>query len=202
LARKAIARLVRRQVRDRAQDRCEYCQHPASHSSAPFVCDHILPRVRGTGDTPDELAWACPACNGHKYARTHALDPQTGRNVPLLNPRRQQWSKHFVWSDDFMVIIGRTATGRATVEALRLNRPELINLRRALLALGLHPPERAQETLILAFVNAHGRIVRREVGELSRLSDDEASGLLRRLVAENKLKRRGKGRGTSYESAD
>ena len=42
-----------------------------------------------------------------------------------------------------MVIAGRTATGRATVEALHLNRPELLNLRHALRAIGVHPPEPA-----------------------------------------------------------
>jgi hypothetical protein len=36
---------------------------------------------------------------------------------------------------------GRTARGRATVDALRLNRPELINLRRILLLVGEHPPK-------------------------------------------------------------
>jgi hypothetical protein len=96
--------------------------------------------VRGAGDTPTELAWACPACNSHKYQKTHARDPQTERIVPLFNPRRQQWSQHFAWSEDFMLIIGRTATGRATIEALHLNRPELLNLRRALRAVGKHPP--------------------------------------------------------------
>jgi hypothetical protein len=140
IVRKAISRAVRRQVRDRAHNRCEYCQHPASYACAPFVCEHILPRVRGAGDTPPELAWACPACNSHKYQKTHARDPQTERIVPLFNPRRQRWSQHFAWSEDFTLIIGRTATGRATIEALHLNRPELLNLRRALRAVGEHPP--------------------------------------------------------------
>ena len=39
-----------------------------------------------------------------------------------------------------MLIVGRTMAGRATVEALHLNRPELINLRRVLYAVGEHPP--------------------------------------------------------------
>jgi 5-methylcytosine-specific restriction endonuclease McrA len=140
MVRKAIPRAVRQQVRARAHDRCEYCQHPASYACAPFVCEHILPRVYGAGDTLPELAWACPACNSHKYAKTHALDPQTGRLVPLFNPRHQRWTRHFAWSEDFLTIIGRTATGRATVVALSLNRPELLNLRQALRAIGAHPP--------------------------------------------------------------
>lgn len=40
-----------------------------------------------------------------------------------------------------MVIVGRTATGRATVEELHLNRPELLNLRRVLKTVGEHPPK-------------------------------------------------------------
>src|SRR5215470_9057463 len=138
MTREALPRAVRRQVRDRAGDRCEYCRHPASFSCAPFVCEHAVPRVRGAGNTVDDLAWACPACNGHKYAKTHARDPQTGRSVPLFNPRRQQWSRHFAWRADYLVIEGRTATGRATVAALHLNCSALVNLRRALRALGEH----------------------------------------------------------------
>ena len=64
MARKAIPRALRRQVRDRAGDRCEYCRHPAAFSCAPFVCEHVLPRVQGSGNTLAELAWSCAACNG------------------------------------------------------------------------------------------------------------------------------------------
>jgi len=38
------------------------------------------------------------------------------------------------------MIIGLTPSGRATVEALDLNRSSLINLRRVLRASGEHPP--------------------------------------------------------------
>ncbi|MGH7966294.1 MAG: HNH endonuclease [Candidatus Binatia bacterium] len=140
MARQAIPRAVRRLVRDRAGNRCEYCQHPASHACSPYACEHVLPSARGAGNTPAELAWACPACNSHKYTKTDACDSQTGRVVPLFNPRRQRWSRHFAWSEDFLLIVGRTATGRVTVETLHLNRPELLNLRRALRAIGEHPP--------------------------------------------------------------
>jgi hypothetical protein len=141
MAPEAVPRALRRGVRDRAGDRCEYCRHPASFSCAPFVCEHVVPRARGAGGSLAELAWACPACNGHKYSKTHARDPQTGRMVRLYNPRLQRWSRHFAWGRDFLVIEGRTATGRATVAALHLNSRALVNLRRALLAVGEHPPE-------------------------------------------------------------
>ncbi|MEP7341197.1 MAG: hypothetical protein ABI977_25935 [Acidobacteriota bacterium] len=85
------------------------------------------------------LALAC-GCNLYKSNRTHARDPQTNRLVPLFNPRQHKWSTHFRWSDDFLKIVGRTPTGRATVAALRMNRTELINLREVLFASGKHPP--------------------------------------------------------------
>lgn len=138
--RRAIPRELRRRVRDRAGDRCEYCRHPAAFACAPFVCEHVRPRVQGSGDTFAELAWACPACNSHKYDKVRAVDPATGRAVPLFNPRRQNWSQHFAWSDDSLLIHGRTAVGRATVQGLNLNRLQLVNLRLALSAIGEHPP--------------------------------------------------------------
>jgi hypothetical protein len=46
----------------------------------------------------------------------------------------------FGWSDDFTLIVGLTPIGRATVEALQLNREGLVNLRQVLYAMGIHPP--------------------------------------------------------------
>lgn len=61
--------------------------------------------------------------------------------------RRGRRRDHFVWSSDFVRILGYTPTGRATVEALRLNREGLINLRRILYAAGEHPPAETSEIL-------------------------------------------------------
>jgi hypothetical protein len=67
--------------------------------------------------------------------------PSRKQSVPLFHPRLQQWSEHFTWSEDGKRIIGLTPTGRATVETLRMNREELVNLRELLIAVGKHPPE-------------------------------------------------------------
>jgi hypothetical protein len=48
--------------------------------------------------------------------------------VNLFHPRQQRWQDYFNWNERFELIIGVTATGRATVEALQLNRQELVNL--------------------------------------------------------------------------
>jgi HNH endonuclease len=135
---KRPSRTLSRLVAERAQWRCEYCRSPAAFSTQPLEIDHIIPRSKNGLTASENLALSC-GCNTYKGGRIHARDPQTGRVVSLFHPRRQRWTRHFAWSEDFLAIIGRTATGRATVEALHLNRPELLNLRRALRAIGEHP---------------------------------------------------------------
>lgn len=93
--------------------------------------------------TSDPLALACQGCNNFKYDKTDAPDPATGEMVPLYHPRQSRWGEHFAWSGDFTLIVGLTPTGRATVEALLLNRPGVVNLRRLLYQHGEHPPRTA-----------------------------------------------------------
>ena len=73
--------------------------------------------------------------------QTHARDPLTGRQVRLFNPRQQEWSEHFAWSEDGTEIEGLTLCGRATVVALKLNNSEIIVARRLWVSVGWWPPE-------------------------------------------------------------
>lgn len=138
---KAVPKRLKHIVFKRAQSRCEYCLFPARLTNAPMHCEHIIPKSKGGTSTLDNLALACAWCNGFKSARTHARDPKTGKIVRLFNPRKDKWGRHFRWSEDLTKIEGLTAIGRATVEALRLNRDELVRLRRLLLAIGEHPSQ-------------------------------------------------------------
>ncbi len=135
-----VSSTLKQAVLNRAKNYCKYCLSPGDYSSDPFTVDHIKPRQAGGETTLDNLAWACFGCNGRKYAKTNHLDPQTGQDVKLFHPRQQVWSEHFGWSDDFTQVIGKTPCGRATVEALSLNRTGVVNLRRLLVMAGLHPP--------------------------------------------------------------
>jgi hypothetical protein len=137
---------LRRLILERAQGRCEYCQLPMAYSPDIFEVEHILPLAGGGATELENLALACSSCNRYKGTRTSAQDPRSGRRVRLFNPRRQRWERHFRWSEDFTEIEGRTATGRATVEALRMNREPLRRLRAALYALGLHPAQQKQRS--------------------------------------------------------
>lgn len=127
-------------VIERAKGRCEYCQSWMSYATQPFVFEHIVPISRGGETELGNLALACGGCNGHKYNKIEALDPVDGELVPLYNPRQHQWRDHFGWNEDYTRVVGLTPTGRATVEALKLNRIGLVNMRELLRITGKHPP--------------------------------------------------------------
>ncbi len=134
-----VSTALRRLVRTRAQGRCEYCMTPEAYAPEAFSVEHILPRSKRGTSTADNLALSCQGCNNHKYTRTRALDPVTELTAPLYHPRQHAWQEHFVWLPDARRLLGISPTGRATVEMLRLNRPGLMGLREALIALGVHP---------------------------------------------------------------
>lgn len=136
-----VPEAIRRIVGARAGDYCEYCRCFGQFATESFTVEHIKPRQAGGETTLENLAWSCFGCNSHKHTKTQAIDPQTNQKEPLYNPRQQVWTEHFCWSSDFTQIIGKTPCGRATVEALRLNRAGVVNLRRLLSMAGLHPPE-------------------------------------------------------------
>jgi hypothetical protein len=130
----------KRAAAERAGRRCEYCLCPADYSSDPFAAEHIRPRVAGGTHELSNLAFSCLGCNNFKYTSMEAIDPMTGETVPLYHPRRDGWRDHFTWNEEYTEIVGLTATGRATVDRLQLNRPGVINLRRVLRLAGEHPP--------------------------------------------------------------
>jgi len=131
---------IRRVVAIRAKSYCEYCQCPESIGTQSFTVEHIKPRKLGGETILGNLAWSCFGCNSHKHTKTMAIDPQTNLQVSLFNPRQQVWADHFYWSADFRLMIGKTDVGRATIEALFLNRDGVVNLRHVLSLANLHPP--------------------------------------------------------------
>ncbi len=136
-----VAEQVRRAVHERARGLCEYCYCSMFFSPDPFEVEHIVPVVRGGPTQLANLALSCRGCNLGKSDKVTAQDKATESIVPLFNPRFHLWAEHFVWGNDYTLIVGLTPTGRATVATLRLNRPEVVNLRRVLRLVGEHPPD-------------------------------------------------------------
>ena len=128
--------------------RCAYCRSPEILVNSFFEVDHIVPESAGGNTTEDNLAYACAVCNRFKRARTLARDPLSGRTVRLYHPRNQRWERHFGWASGGRYIVGRTATGRATVLALQLNCDFQLRRRELWLTLGLAPPDWNAEFLV------------------------------------------------------
>ena len=136
-----ITKRLRQTVEQRVGRRCEYCLCPLDISTDPFTVEHIIPIVHGGATILENLALACSGCNGHKYNKQDGYDLVSEQQAPLFHPRQHLWTEHFAWSEDYSHLVGLTATGRATLTTLHLNRPAVVNLRRVLWVVGLHPPE-------------------------------------------------------------
>jgi hypothetical protein len=129
---------LRAEVVARAGSVCEYCLTPAQGQVAWFPIDHIVPRSGGGQTEWNNLALACPRCNAHKWAFQWGTDTGTGNPAPLFHPRQQSWAEHFRWSEaNDLEIEGLTPCGRATVERLKMNDPEIVAIRRLLVRLGI-----------------------------------------------------------------
>jgi hypothetical protein len=130
----AFVRLIWR----RARHRCEYCLMPRDLDDTPFEIDHIVASKHGGGTTAGNLALSCFFCNSHKGSNIAGRDVKTRALVPLFNPRRHAWHRHFRWNDG--MLIGRTAIGRVTIAVLNINDAFRIELRQRLMDEGLFPP--------------------------------------------------------------
>jgi hypothetical protein len=109
-----------------------------------FEIEHIIPVSADGQSVFENLCLACPMCNRYKANRQIVVDAITHQETALFHPHLQSWEEHFCWSEDKSEIVGQTATGRATVEALRMNRSALVRVRHLWVILGEHPPKSDQ----------------------------------------------------------
>jgi hypothetical protein len=124
-----IGAAARRRIRQRAENRCEYCHtHQDDEPFVTYQVEHIIALQHGGSDEEDNLALACSYCNLHKGPNLAGIDPDTGNIEPLFHPRRQQWYEHFEARGPYL--IGKTPTGRVTVRVLNMNDDVRVDLRR------------------------------------------------------------------------
>jgi HNH endonuclease len=129
-----IPSALRRQVRERARDCCEYCLIPETMTWALHTIDHIIAEKHGGTTVSANLALACVICNARKGTDLTSIDEQTGSIEPLFNARRDRWSDHFRLANGRIEPL--SATGRATARLLRLNDPQRVKERELLVAIG------------------------------------------------------------------
>ena len=131
---------VRHHIAANANYRCEYCQTAQEISGAQMNIEHIIPLAHGGNSSLDNLCLACAWCNSYKGVKMDAIDPKTGAETMLFNPRSQSWHEHFHWQEDGIQIVGFTPVGRATVITLKMNNEFILPARRHWVEAGWHPP--------------------------------------------------------------
>lgn len=134
-----IPERLRQLVIERAYGYCEYCLS-ARRIVIDMQIDHILPTIRGGKTEEDNLALTCARCNRFKGQFVTGVDPLTGKEVELFNPRIHRWLAHFRWDNEQIRVIGNSIIGRATIDRLSMNRREALAAREIWVAAGWHPP--------------------------------------------------------------
>jgi 5-methylcytosine-specific restriction endonuclease McrA len=90
MALKYIPAALRRLVRARASECCEYCLIPERLTLAAHWVDHIVAEKRGGQTEEGNLALSCVLCNLTKGPNLAGIDPKTRKKIWLFNPRRHK----------------------------------------------------------------------------------------------------------------
>jgi hypothetical protein len=134
---------IRRHVREVAGNLCGYCLSPQRLVMSKLEIEHIIPVALGGNDDEMNLWLSSGLCNRYKGSQVDWKDPASRERVALFNPRVDTWSDHFEWSRDGALVFGLSPSGRATVEALKLNNEIAVEVRRNWIVAGWHPPKGA-----------------------------------------------------------
>jgi HNH endonuclease len=131
---------LQRRIRTHFGYCCAYCRTAEALTATTFEFEHIVPRSGGGATTFENLCLACPSCNRYKTVRQTGFDLATQQDVALFHPHCQSWLDHFAWDADKTLLIGLTPVGRVTIALLKMNRPQLIRIRKMWVKMGEHPP--------------------------------------------------------------
>jgi len=114
-----ISAVLRRQIQERAEGRCEYGRLAQEDAYFSHEVDHIISEKHGGVTDQTNLAWSCFDCNRFKGSDISSIDPETRELVLLFNPRADMWSDRFEISSG--TIEPLPPTGRVTEKILKLN---------------------------------------------------------------------------------
>lgn len=128
---------IRRFVKERANNCCEYCLIHQDDAFKSFEIDHIYAEKHGGETIENNLSCCCSECNRHKGTDLASIDETNGQITPLFHPRKQIWADHFRLNGT--AIEPLTPEGRVTVRLLQLNNDERVEERSELIALSRYP---------------------------------------------------------------
>ena len=86
----------------------------------------------------------CEYCHADERWQFIRFTIDQGQVVPIFNPRQEPWADHFAWDVTSIRVVGRTSTGRATIDLLDLNANRhdgaVLRIRQRDVSDGYHPP--------------------------------------------------------------
>jgi hypothetical protein len=132
-----ISEAIRRDVRNRAGGKCEYCLLNERYGMKPHEIDHIIAEKHGGETALENLCLSCLDCNRYKGSDLCSFDAMSGNIINLYHPRRDGWEEHFQISD--AIVQPLTPIGRVTARLLRINDVERVDERTKLLRIGRYP---------------------------------------------------------------
>jgi HNH endonuclease len=135
-----VAVELQRQIRAYFDNRYAYCRSAEALTVSIFEFEHIIPRSAGGKTEFENLCLACPSCNRYKAFRQTGFDLIERQDVVLFHPHLQSWTEHFAWNEDATEILGLTSVGRVKIAVLRMNRPQLVRVRKMWVKMKEHPP--------------------------------------------------------------
>ncbi len=103
---------IRRLVRARAGQRCEYCRlHEDDLPLFPFHIEHILPKKHGGTDNPKTLGWSCHYCNLAKSSNLSGRDAEPAA-LPCFSIRAANGGVGILFGMGHVSLASHHAAGR------------------------------------------------------------------------------------------
>lgn len=137
MSRNSISQATKKEVANRARNKCEYCLQSERVSYFRFHIEHIKSIKHGGNNMSNNLAYCCPDCNYYKGTDIGTFVGDSDNLVRFFNPRKDIWNEHFDLSEG--LINGKTEIGKATVKIFRFNEIERLIFRKQLIEALLYP---------------------------------------------------------------
>jgi hypothetical protein len=136
---------LRQLVAERADYLCEYCLIAERDTHWGCQIDHIIAE-KHLGPTVElNLAYACVSCNLAKGSDISSMDWESGKLVPLFNPRVDRWRDHFRLHLPY--IVGITPVGVVTARTLKFNSSDRLLERDELVDAWAYPSDSARRRM-------------------------------------------------------
>ena len=112
---RVIIESLKREVKKRAENKCEYCGVPEAFMATYFHVDHIRSIKHGGRTILENLALACPHCNQNKGSDIATFkEDASDEIIRFYNPRVDAWSDHFITNQG--EILPLSEIGKATIK--------------------------------------------------------------------------------------